>query len=585
MSKYQSISVMDAMNNIATHKYLLPAIQRKFVWSMEQIEMLFDSILRNYPINSFMLWKITNQEDKTGYKFYEFLQNYVQKFGEDNPDASTQFLKNDFYAVIDGQQRLTSLFIGLGGSYKVKRPNKWWGDNENKTSMVERRLYLELTSDLKSSIDNDKLYNFQFLSDEELENEKTKNPERHWFLLKQLSDFKDLSFVYRYLKDSDLFDNEFAATTLPKLYEKLNSQQIINYYEIDDQDQDKVLEVFIRTNSGGTPLSFSDLLMSIASANWDEFDARSEISQAKEIIYSYGNPNFNVSQDFILKALLVLSDVDVKFKINNFRKDNIEVFEKNWPEIKKSLESTFRLLEELNFNDSMLKAKNAAIPIAYYIYKNKLADEIVKTTYDKEDKKRIARWLSMSLLKGTFGGSSDSVLKTLRDILSNPCKEFPLEKIIEEFNKNPDRNYIFTDEILLALLEEQYGTPNCSIVLNLLYPEVVLEYGKSIAQDHMHPKTFFENQQKLADILPSVDKKDFYTNKANYNSCLNLQLLESIQNGSKLETPLSEWARANNKKNSDLYLDDDISLDVKCFEDFISNRKKNLLAKLKEILE
>jgi uncharacterized protein with ParB-like and HNH nuclease domain len=48
MSMYNSISIKEAMNNIATNQYLLPAIQRKFVWESEQIEMLFDSIMRNY---------------------------------------------------------------------------------------------------------------------------------------------------------------------------------------------------------------------------------------------------------------------------------------------------------------------------------------------------------------------------------------------------------------------------------------------------------------------------------------------------------------------------------------------------------
>lgn len=54
MSKYQSITIRKTMDNIAKNQYLLPAIQRKFVWNISQIEMLFDSILRNYPINSFM---------------------------------------------------------------------------------------------------------------------------------------------------------------------------------------------------------------------------------------------------------------------------------------------------------------------------------------------------------------------------------------------------------------------------------------------------------------------------------------------------------------------------------------------------
>ena len=46
------ISISDAIEYIEQRKFLLPAIQRKFVWSSEQIEVLFDSIMRDYPINS-----------------------------------------------------------------------------------------------------------------------------------------------------------------------------------------------------------------------------------------------------------------------------------------------------------------------------------------------------------------------------------------------------------------------------------------------------------------------------------------------------------------------------------------------------
>lgn len=80
MSKYNSVCVKNAMNNIASNKYLLPAIQRKFVWSSEQIEMLFDSILRNYPINSFMLWEIKDRNIKQNYKFYQFMKDYAKSF-------------------------------------------------------------------------------------------------------------------------------------------------------------------------------------------------------------------------------------------------------------------------------------------------------------------------------------------------------------------------------------------------------------------------------------------------------------------------------------------------------------------------
>ena len=139
------ITIKDAIDNIVDSTYLLPAIQRKFVWSSDQIEVLFDSIMRGYPINSFMFWEVKENKVKNEFKFYQFLTEYRQFFKEDNPDIDTKGYK-DFKAVIDGQQRLTSLYIGLKGSYAYKLPRKWWYDNEE--SIPTRHLYLNLSNPL-----------------------------------------------------------------------------------------------------------------------------------------------------------------------------------------------------------------------------------------------------------------------------------------------------------------------------------------------------------------------------------------------------------------------------------------------------
>ncbi len=108
-------TIKTAMDNIASNNFVLPAIQRKFVWSPEQIEMLFDSIMRDYPINGFMLWRVEDADIRKTQQFYGFLQNYCEHFHETNPDFASE-AKQDFFAVIDGQQRLTSLYIGLFGT-------------------------------------------------------------------------------------------------------------------------------------------------------------------------------------------------------------------------------------------------------------------------------------------------------------------------------------------------------------------------------------------------------------------------------------------------------------------------------------
>lgn len=583
MSKYQSITIKEAMNNVATNQYLLPAIQRKFVWDIDQVEMLFDSILRNYPINSFMYWKIVDESIKQNYKFYTFIKDYARKFHEDNPDAPTRLLSNDFFAVIDGQQRMTSLYVGLIGSYRTKRPNKRWKDNED--AMPTRVLYLELSSALSSSIDNEKMFNFKFLTKNELKEDKENNPNHFWFKVGDVLRFKTLSDVNKYLIDNGLLSNTFAVSTLADLFNKINTEDLINYYVVEEQDQDKVLDVFLRTNSGGTPLSFSDLLMSIASANWTLFDARDEMRKVREEIYTFGNPCFDVSQDFILKSILVLSDSDIRFKIENFGKPNIAIFESKWSEIRKSLIATFQLLEQIGFNDSLLRAKNAAIPVAYYIYKNNLSDDIVKTTYDPNDKKNIAKWLSMSLLKGTFGGQSDGILKSIRDVISKSATgKFPIQDIFDKFRLDPDKNYIFDDAVIESFLEEEYGSPTAGLVLGLLYPDVVLAYGKAVAEDHMHPKTQFEDKKKLSALGLTAAQEDFYKNKKNYNSVLNLQLLEESKNKSKGDTELKSWAVTNDKTHNDLFVKTTTNLDIKEFENFIKDRKETIVAKMKTIL-
>jgi uncharacterized protein with ParB-like and HNH nuclease domain len=93
--------------------FWLPNIQRPFVWKEEQTERLFDSILREYPISTLLVWKTKSSIKRRG-----FIQYYRKK----------QKL-SDFYVledskikmlVLDGQQRLQSLFIGLKGSYEGK---------------------------------------------------------------------------------------------------------------------------------------------------------------------------------------------------------------------------------------------------------------------------------------------------------------------------------------------------------------------------------------------------------------------------------------------------------------------------------
>ncbi|MGH7851172.1 MAG: DUF262 domain-containing protein [Thermodesulfobacteriota bacterium] len=141
MSFEKPITIKEAVENIHRKKYLLPAIQREFVWEPEQIEKLFDSLMRDYPIGSFLYWQV-EKENIGNYQYYEFIRNYHEIENRHNPKANVS-TDEGITAILDGQQRLTTLYIGLMGTYAYKLPYRRWND---KSAYPQRKLYINLGS-------------------------------------------------------------------------------------------------------------------------------------------------------------------------------------------------------------------------------------------------------------------------------------------------------------------------------------------------------------------------------------------------------------------------------------------------------
>lgn len=185
----------------------------------------------------------------------------------------------------------------------------------------------------------------------------------------------------------------------------------INYFLEKDQCSDKALNIFIRINSGGEPLNFSDLLMSIAFANWTKKDARKEIHNLFDSIRDKG---YFISKDLILKSFLYLYSKDIKFRGTNFSKENAKDFETEWEKIRDSILSTFDLLKTFGFTDFTLTLKNAIIPVIYYLYHTNIYKDFSTKFEFKEDRVTIKKGLHIVLIKKLFGGTSDFVLSQIR---------------------------------------------------------------------------------------------------------------------------------------------------------------------------
>jgi uncharacterized protein with ParB-like and HNH nuclease domain len=527
MAFVKPITIEETVVSIHKKEYLLPAIQREFVWDVYQIERLFDSILRGYPISSFLFWSVKGENTKN-YQFYEFIREYHEVKKRHNPQANVKGT-NDIIAILDGQQRLTSLYIGLMGTYAYKLPRK---RRDREESYPERKLYVNLVT---YSNNSDLEYNFRFLTKDEAINDN----DNYWYIVGDILSLEDNAAVNEYLIEHIVFvydksKSKIANKVLSRLYSAIRSTPLINFFLEEDTSLDKVLNIFIRVNSGGTQLSYSDLLLSIATAQWKNRDARKEITGFVDEINSIGD-GFRFNKDFVLKCCLVLSELDIAFKVDNFNKANMLMIENDWDNITRAIKTTVFLISSLGYSSETLTSNNALIPIAYYLYKKTTPSNYVESSKYKEDRANITRWLISVLIKRTFSGQPDNVLRPIREIISSQNDSFPIDAIVKRL-KGTNKAINFNDDEINNLLSYGYGKAHTFSILASIYP--TLDFRNKFHQDHIFPKKLF-TRRRLQNVGVKFEDTDFYLD--NYNTLCNLQLLEGIPNQEKSDTDFAKW--------------------------------------------
>ena len=233
MSGFQSpITIKQAIGRIKNNEYLLPAFQREYVWSSYQVENLFDSLMKGYPISSMLFWKVKD-EAKNTYKFYKILDKYIEKYHIHN-DAFNTNQVNDFHAILDGQQRLTSLYIGLCGSYAFHRYRARWENSDY--NFPERILYLNISRTFPED-ESDKTYDFSF-KEKSLTQGKVLYQDTNgdkWFQVGEILKLGDGDSDYGIFEFSDDYSlTREERNMLNKLRSKIFDKPVINFYEIED---------------------------------------------------------------------------------------------------------------------------------------------------------------------------------------------------------------------------------------------------------------------------------------------------------------------------------------------------------------
>ncbi|MGL2620489.1 DUF262 domain-containing protein [Helicobacter pylori] len=543
-------------------RYFLPDIQREYVWLQnadgKKIEQLFDSILRGYPIGSFLFWKLPKEDiaksdeqdsDKLNFQLYQFITNYDERKPHNEKIRIEQIKRDDLYIVLDGQQRLTSLYIGLKGTRTLKKKNARY-DNPN--AYEEKRLYLNLKH--QPNMDNpEDNYEFEFHA------KTPENDKKHfWF---KVGDILELKSVINYAREHELGGEESAL--LENLKNAFFTEKLISFFEETEKDLDKVLNIFIRVNSGGVELSYSDLLMSILSFSSDIRE------RMKELVDALKDKGFsNMGQDQVLKTCLLLVGSNTEFKLKNFNKPNIKKIEDNWEKITDSIYNAAKLLENFGYA-GYLGSAYILSSLAYFYFLNSKMNE--------SDKEQALKFVRNAQITSYFSSSTDTKLSIIAHSMKDAQTFESFNHNLAKHEKNPLK---ITNDMIEEMVNYKYSDQVFPI-LQILYPN--LNYKTTTFHiDHIYPKSKFKKENKKLN-------QDFYGWK---DYLFNLQLLEGAENIAKKDKDPEVWLKEEYKDNQQAieeykkrnYIDPNLKLEWENIKEFREKREEAIIEKLKEAL-
>lgn len=593
-SKHNSEPLVEALNYISCRRYVLPSFQRDYVWKMEQIEELFNSVRLGYPFGTLLLWRINNGGDANVLQT-EYFYTFIQNFCEDKNNTGQQKWSfppnnNDYWVVLDGQQRLTSLNIGLLGSYRKRARYQ----RKNNPDYPEYRLYMLVSEDAENP--------FRFI-----ENEESHRAEcftelktgKKWLLVRTIFRANKTRNLIRPYTLSDR--EQDRVDEFKDNLDKLN----IDFSEITGFDYDEATNIFVKVNSGGTVLEMSDILNSITITTWKKVNAKEDFKDLAESVVKLG---FNINTNYIVKAILFLYHSDVRSQIQGFT-SFITTIEERWEGIKAAIIDTFMMMKSFGLSHSSLGGYNVTLPVLYYIYHRQIKRPATTPAF-ADDRASIKRWILSAILMKIFSSSSDATLRSIRSVFIEKaqraaCEDenkpflyssiasesvwLPIRQDVSIFpaqeikNKLADDWYMSEESIGKLLTDTQKGDRYSLPILALLYPSFDLN-AVIYEQDHLHPWNRYEQ-------MPD-DYKANKENKKLYNSVVNLQLLQKESNIQKSDTPLVEWVEkltkgcdtAGRQAFLECHIIPDVSLQEKDVAEFFKARQQLLIDKLKKEL-
>ena len=397
------------LSQIENDEIALPAMQRPFVWKEDRIYRLIDSLLRGFPIGATMLWRT------------QTIQRY-RKISRDIDSGVSQIYTyetsesgSNRYLVLDGQQRLTSLYVAFKGSYDHKK------------------LYIDtLSGDPLGKDPGNEYFDCRFLSDKEaLElNTFPENGKCYFIPINQIIKIDPVNAAtdaHKKATEIGLTDRQskLISNVFIRCATILGNSKSLQVITVDEDPShhtpiEEILEIFVRVNSGGLVLLKSDLLMSLLDLKWNDIQPEL-LNLVREINVS--RP-YGFTRDDVLKTLLLAAGAETRFDKLVADRKKVESLAQHLPDHLEDIKRAWLLLGCILLDDCKITSErffrgghNSILPFVLFLSKNK--------SIPNEERRKIALGIYVAIMSGIFSGAEARMGGFTKNIVAN-AKSFPL---------------------------------------------------------------------------------------------------------------------------------------------------------------
>lgn len=558
------MNIINLLNQIKDDDIVLPGIQRDFVWSKDKIIKLLDSIMRGYPIGITLLWETYNDIQCRLFES-DYMSGNLYTYHDNTKRRKIKL-------VLDGQQRLQSLYIALYGKLN--------GES----------LYFDVLSGRESDNLAEEKFLFDFVTPNEIEKKNVLVMEQQNQPINQ----RDKDFVpHYYVKVSDLFamgamqkkdmvrqlaeklalsreDELRFDINLSRLDEALSKDENILKASIIDENlpsdspyrksEADVLEIFVRVNTEGTPLSRSDLIFSMLKLNWKE-SAEALPTFVKNV--NDGN-SFELDTDFVIRCLFAVSDLGSRFDLNLLRKkSNVAKLRANFQQCCDAIKSTVDFVQRdcRCASSRVIGGSNTMVPLVYYLFNTKNHE------VRNDQVGNVRKGFFVFAFARPFSRYADSrigrfIRSELKPLVDKGDETFPVEEAVSWVS------YWERIETIEELLQK-----NTLLTLHLVQglTGAKVQYRRNTPEiDHIFPR--------------SVLRKKEY-DEALINHFANFWILAKGKNQNKSNRHPSDYFKDVDEKILEQALIDREFLDYRRYTSFIRDRTELMLQKVKRRLQ